>query len=262
VIAAVFAAAIAGALLYQRSDRDAVSEYIRDVNDVERSFALQFGSINQAYESFRFAPADVDEQLPRLRRGARTLTRLRARVERLEAPEAAAELKRRLIAYFRQQELVAHELVAVTEHLRSLQNAELSVTNANATLRKELAGADAAEEQTAAVVAYAGRLEALARRLDNVNPPPLLAPSQDAYVQQLQSYATAARRLQQAVNVGNAAATDAALRRLRASSTALTQTMEAQRAAIEAYNERVRRIRTLAAAVEEERRRLERELGN
>lgn len=239
-----------------------VSEYIRDVNDVQRSFALQFGSIDQAYEQFRFAPADVAEQLPRLRRGAGTLTTLRARVERIEAPAEAAELKRRLIAYFRQQELLAHELVAVTEYLRSLQKAELSVTSANATLRKELIGTDAADEQAAAVTEYASRLEALARGLDDVKPPRLLAPSQDAYVQQLESYASAARRLQQAVNAGDRTATDAALRRLRASSSASAEMIQAQRTAIEAYNARFSRIRTLGAAVEEERRRLDRELGS
>jgi hypothetical protein len=257
----VFAAALAGALLYQRGERDVVSEYIRDVNEVHRSFALQFRSINQAYARFRSAPADVAEQLPKLRRGARTLTRLRARVERIEAPDQAAELKRRLIAYFRQQELLAHELVAVTEYLRSLQNAELSVTSANATLRKELDGTDAAAEQTAAVTAYASRLEELARELDDLNPPRLLAPAQEAYVQQLQAYATAARRLEQAVDAGDSAATDAALRQLRGSSSASAELIQAQRTAIEAYNARVRHIRALGAAVDEERRRLDRELG-
>jgi galactokinase len=81
-------------------------------------------------------------------------------------------------------------------------------------------------------------------------------------VQQLQSYATAARRLQHAVNAGERVATHAAIRQLRAASSASAEMMQAQRTATEAYNARVRRIRTLRAAVEEERRRLDRELGS
>jgi hypothetical protein len=55
-------------------------------------------------------------------------------------------------------------------------------------------------------------------------------------------------------------AVDRALRRMQQAASASRGTFRAQRAAIIAYHERVKRINTLGLALERERQRLEREL--
>ncbi len=261
VVAALLAAGVTAALLNHRGERDHVSEYVEQVNDVQKSFALRFGSVNQVYERFRFSTADIPTQLPKLRAAAREVTILRGRIEGIDAPEAAEDLRRLLIRYFRQQELIAKELVDVTTYLRTLAGAEREVALANRSLQRKLRSAAGADAQTAVVLSYARNLNEVARRLDGTTPPSLLAPAQAAYVRQLRNYATATRGLERAVAADDRAGTEASLRRLRVAGSASPATLRAQRVAIAAYNKRVQSIRRFAVAVEKERRRLELELG-
>jgi hypothetical protein len=261
IVAALFASALTAALLLQRGERDDVSAYIQDVSDTQRSFALELGNINRAYEQFQLSPAAVAAQLPRLREAARTMTSLRTRVEQIRAPAQAAELRRRVIAYFRQQERVAWELVTVTAFLPELVAAEKPLTAANAALRKGLQGAGSAPEQAAALRQYARKLEAVAASLRATDAPPLLAPAQRERSRQIDVYASSSRRLASAVASGDRTAFDAANAQLATASSRPSAVLRAQQAAITAYNKRVSRIKELAVAVEQERQRLDRELG-
>jgi hypothetical protein len=260
-VAGLFAAALAAALFLQRSERDDVSSYIREVNEAQETFALRYGSINRAYEQFRLSPAAVEEELPRLRRAARAMTTIRTSVAEIEAPEPAVELRRRLIAFLAMQEAVGHELVAVVEYLPRLETAERPVARANARLASSLQAARTIEAQGEAVGRYARDLTAVVEILAGIDPPALLAPSHNAYVAQLRRYADSSAALERAVASGDRDAIAEATARLREASEAPTGTARAQKRAIEAYNKRVARIRSLGLAVEEERQRLDRELG-
>lgn len=264
MVAGVFAATLVGALLRERAaggERDEVSAYIRQVSDTRASFAVRYGSINRAYEEFRLSPRPVAEQLPRLRAAAQMMTRLRIQVEQISAPEAATELRRQLIAYFRQHELVAYELVAVMAYLPKLLAAEKPLADANRDLRDGLERAGTTAQQAAALRRYARRLDAVAAALGVTKAPPLLAPAQQTYARQIGAYAASSRRLAAAVASGDRNAFAAANEQLAAAAARPSGALRAQRAAIEGYNKRVNRIKTLAAAVEDERQRLAQQLG-
>ena len=248
------------ALLYQRTERDDVSAYIEEVNAAQEDFAVRYGAVDRVYREFQLSPDAATENLPALRSAALTLTALRVRIENVEAPDDASNLRRRLIAFFRQQEEIANELVGVAVYLPELTKAERPLDDANRRLQRTLSGSTSLDGQANAVGAYAVRLTRVSRALDRIDAPRLLDPSHEAYIRQLRSYAAAARELQRAVRANDQAAVDAAVTRLRGAAAAPRGSFRAQRAAIVAFNERVSRVRTLALAVERERRRLDEEL--
>ena len=230
------------------------------MNETQQEFSVRYGSIDRTFREFQLSSQAAEKQLPKLQEAARTLTELRLRIEKLEAPKEAATLRARLLAFFRQQEAVANELVDVTTYLPKLQAAEAPLAAASRRLRTSLRGTTSVEAQGEAVNRYAVELRAVAGALDDVAAPPLLEPSRAAYVRQLRAYASSSEALQRGIQSGNQAAIDSAVRRMQQAASAPTGTFEAQSEAIKAYNERVKKIQTLAIALESERQRLEREL--
>jgi hypothetical protein len=187
------------------------------------------------------------------------MTRLRASIERVDAPPEAEGLRSRLLVFLRQQESLANELVEVALYLPKLGAVEQPLGAAGARLRRGLVDAPL-ERQAVAVRRYARDLRTIASSLEQLDPPPLLAPSHRAYVTQLRSYASSSEALQRGIAANDQAAVDAAVRRMQEAAAAPPGTFRAQRAAIKAYNARVRKVSTLAVALERERRRLEAEL--
>jgi hypothetical protein len=229
------------------------------VNETQREFSVRYGSLNRVFRDFQLSAEVAPDQVPRLRQAARTLAVLRTRVERVEAPPEAATLRVRLLEFLRQQEAIANELLAVTLFVPKLGSAEKPLVAAGRRLRRGIEGASV-EEQAVVVRRYAADLRAIARDLDELDPPALLAPSHDAYVKQLRAYAASSDALERGITAADQAAVDAAVRRMQAAAAAPPGTFRAQQAAIKAYNARVRRVSTLGAAVERERQRLEAEL--
>lgn len=256
----MLAAALTAALFLRDTARDDVSAYIEDVNQVQAQSSTRFGAVNRAFEEFKLSSEAATEQLPELRSAAGTLTSLRVRIQRLDAPEDAETLRLRLIAFFRQQESIARELVEVAVYLPKLGEAERPLPAVNRRLRTGLRQTSSLETQANVVRRYARELNRVAAALDALEPPPLLAASHAAYVKQLRSYAAASQALQRAIRQNDQAAVDAAIERLRRASVAPPGTAKAQQAAIIAFNERVAKVRRLGLAVERERRRLETEL--
>jgi len=230
------------------------------VNETQQAFATRYGSVNSVYEDFKLSSDAATEQLPQLRSAAATLTSLRVRIERLDAPADAEPLRLRLIEFFRQQEAVAEELVAVAVYLPKLAAAEQPLAAVNRRLRSRLQ-TTAPEAQAAALGGYAVELERVAAELEALEPPRLLQVSHGAYIAQLRDYAAASRALRRAVRDGDQAGVDAAVAQLRNASTAPPGTARAQSAAIVAYNDRVSRIQRLLIAVERERQKLEQEVS-
>jgi hypothetical protein len=193
-VASAFATILATALLFERGERDDVSVYLRQVDDVQGSFALRYARVDPAYGRLESSPDSVGGQLPELRRTAHTLTVLRERAE--GAPDAALELRRRLIAYFREQVLIAQELVKVAAFVGEIQQTERSITRAGGVLRGRLGTAAGAEDQAAAAGAtYAKRLEAEAEHLARLDAPPVVASAQREHVESLRAHAAAVRKL-------------------------------------------------------------------
>ena len=261
-IAAVFAAGITAALFLRDRDteRDHVAAYIEQVNTTQGRFATRYGSVNRTLQDFKLSAAAAEAQLPQLRTAARTLTDLRLSVERVQAPPEARPLRRRMLAFLRQPESVARELVAVALYLPKLRAAEAPLAAASKRLRTRLAAASEPLDQGVAVREYAADLRRVAKSLDAIDAPPLLAPSHAAYIHQLRAYAASSEALQRGIRANDQAAVDAAVARMETAATAPSGSVRAQATAIKAYNARVVRIRTLGVALERERRRLERDL--
>ena len=260
MIAALLAAGVTAALMYRGGPRDDVSAYIEEVNEAQEDFSVRYGSIDRTFREFQLSPATAEKQLPKLEEAARMMTALRVKVEALEAPDEAQTLRSRLLAFFRQEEAVANELVEVATYLPSLREAEAPLGAASRRLRARLADAGSIQAQGEAVKGYAGELRAVADTLDAIEAPPLLEPSHRAYVTQLRAYARSSEALQRGIRDNDQEAVNAAVRRMQQAASAPRATFRAQRAAIIAYNARVKKIQTLGAALERERLRLEREL--
>lgn len=253
-MAALLAAGITAAAFWPRtSSRDRVTAYIRQVNATARSFSGEYTKVDQAFRTFSFAPSASAKQLPRVRASARVLTRLRRRIEAVPAPKQAATLRRRLIAFYRQQEAVAYELVAVSAYVPKLAAAERPLAPAAARMRATLKSGGSAKAQAAGLTEYADVLDAAAARLAGIHAPPLFAASQSHQVEHLHGSATAMRALGAALAKNDRKAVRAAIDRLGRTRTTTTATA---RAAVAAYNRRVERIRALGRSVELERRRL------
>ncbi len=241
------------------STRADVAAYIEQVNETQREFSIRYGSVNPAVREFELSGDAAAAQLPRLRTAARTMTQLRASIERVDAPPEAEGLRSRLLVFLRHQEALANELVAVALYLPELGTVEQPLAAASARLRRGLVDAPV-ESQAVAVRRYARELRAIASSLDRLDPPPLLTPSHRAYVTQLRSYASSSEALQRGIDANDQVAVDAAVRRMQEAAASPPGTFRAQRAAIKAYNARVQRVSTLAVALEKERRRLEADL--
>ncbi|MEP7335258.1 MAG: hypothetical protein ABI717_05695 [Actinomycetota bacterium] len=260
MIAALLAAGVTAALLYRGGPRDDVSAYIEQVNESQRAFSTRYGSIDRTFREFRLSSEAAEKQLPQLQEAARTMTQVRLKIERLDAPKEAVTLRSRLLAFLRQEEAVANELVDVARYMPKLRDAEAPLAAASRRLRAALRGGASIEAQGAAVKRYAAELRAVAAKLDEVAAPPLLEPSRRSYAVQLREYASASEALQRGIRTNDQLAVDNAVRRMQQAASSPPGTFRAQQEAIKAYNERVKKIRALAVAVEKERQRLEREL--
>ena len=248
------------ALLYRGGPRDDVSAYIEEVNQTQRDFSVRYGSIDRTFREFQLSPDAAEKQLPKLEEAAQTMRQIRLQVEQVDAPDDAATLRVRLLAFLRQQEAVANELVDVARYMPKLRIAEAPLAAASRRLRAQLRAAESVDAQGVAVQRYAVELRRIASRLDEVDAPPLLEPSRRAYATQLRAYASSSEALQRGIQANDQAAVDRAVRRMGLAAEAPPGTFRAQRAAIIAYNERVKKINTLGIALERERQRLEREL--
>jgi hypothetical protein len=228
--------------------------YLRQVSDVEESFALRYGRVDAGYRQVESTPESASDQLPELRRTAHALTVLRARAEGLAVPGEARELRRSLIAYFREEELVAQELVEVTAFVGEIQQTKRSIGRAGETLRSRLGSAAGPQEKAAAVKRYAERLVAEAERLAQLEAPSLVSWARRPHVGSLRAHAAAVTQLVDSREL------ESIMDEVEATSSVFASevTAQAQRQAMASYDTRRSRIRQLQEQVEQEQRNLER----
>jgi hypothetical protein len=258
-VVALVAAVLVVVLLHDRKGgpRADVSSYIRQVNATSTAFSKNYRTVEKAYSSFALAPQKAAAQEPQLRTAAADLTRLRAGIERVPAPKAAATLRLRLIAFFRQQEAVARELLGVSVYLPRLDAAERGLAPAGARMRVALKAGGKPSEQADALDAYASALDGAAGAVAALEPPQLFRATQALQLQRLRRAARLVRRLAHALSANDRPALEAAGKALGKPAAA----SDAARTAILSYNKRVEKIHRLAAEVVLERRRLDEQLG-
>lgn len=252
----MLAAALTGIwLIPHHTTRDKVAHYIEQANDTGRRFTAQYSDVEAAYRGF--AGRGKTPSAAKLRVAAKRLTELRIELAAIPAPPKAQRLRTRLIAFYRGQEEVAYELVGVTAYFPKLLDAEQPLKAAAGTMRKAVGGAHTPPAQAAALETYADAIRAAERRIQALDEPKLFTKAKGLEVARLRKTETSIRAVRAALLANDRAALKDAVAKLSVSNNA---SAVATRAAVVAYNEHVSHIRKLGAAVELERRRLDKTL--
>lgn len=258
IVAVLVAAAVTGiSLIPRETPRGDVASYIKRANETGAAFAKQYQGVTSAYRSLSLAQGAQAAQSARLNLAARRLTELRVELQQLPAPKPARELRRRLIAFYRQQEQVAYELAGIMAYFPEVLAAEGGIKPAAARMRKGLAAAHTPEAQAAVLGAYAGTVAAARDRVQAVKPPALLAKAQLAEAARLDRTTRAIRAVQGGLRAHDRVKLQQALTGLQG---AASVTSAATRVAILSYNRHIAEIQRLGAKVEQERQRLDRSL--
>lgn len=256
VVAALIAAAITGiALLPHHSKRNDVAQYILKVDAAGTTFARQSRGVGKTLASLGSKNASPDQKSVDLQHAAAQLTVLREKIARIPAPPEAAVLRKRLLAYYRAQEAVAHELAGITSYFPTIRRVEAPVTKAGATLRAGLKAAKTPADQEAALATYEAALRRVGDRIAAVPVPAGLTTARDEEAKRLAKIAGAVKRVRAALHANDRKALDAALSAL--DSGGGNTAALAARAAVVAYNRHLKEINALGASAEKERRRLQ-----
>jgi hypothetical protein len=258
--AALIALIVVHVLTRHKSERDAVASYIDDVNGAQLDLQPQLRRIDTTYRRFRLDPKTLAAQEGDLVKGEAVIRRVRARVAALDPPAEARRLHRRILDALALEASFAHEIVEMARALPryALENDRL--TPALTRARNELKDAKTAAQQDRALGDYAAVLRATARRLEQIDAPPILGTTIDARAARLKTTARVMDRLRLAVKQGNRAEASQ-LNRYLAQTTRASEVTQAQHDSVVAYNRRLRAISLARAAVERERQRLDRTLS-
>lgn len=238
---------------------DRVNDYITDVNEIQRELSIEISHVNQAYR--QFAESEPAAELaPKLREAERTIATLRQRLAQLDPPRQARELHEALLRLLAQQATIASEVTATVGYIDALSALVSPLDIAAATLSRGLRAAKTADEQAEIFTVYARQVEGYRAKAAAVQPPAAFEPTHRAFVQQLGETSALTRKLAAAARAGDSAAAAAAAAELRTLSDPNPVTRRAERAAIQAYNARVRDVAAQLRLIERKRDELAREL--
>ncbi len=242
--------------------RDAVDQYVREVNTIQAQMRGPLAEVAQSTRTFKATPAELSRSRPRLVRAERTLTRLERRLKRLDPPADAERLHARLLRLVSAEVALTHELRRIAEVFPRLDAQSTAVSAAGKRLRTDLDAATTGVAQAAALERYGRTLGPPLVALRALQPPPLLARVRGTQVTALTRLRSSAAGLARALRQRREAEVRTLVRRfaLAARTGDTVAAQRAQIAAIKAYNARARRISQLAAEVQRERDRLERVL--
>lgn len=239
--------------------KDRVNDYIVQVNDLQRQLASEISRVNQAYSKFGKTP--LRTLIPELREAERTVTTLRARVAALDPPSDAARLHNAFLALLDEDLSAAREVTAMAVYLQQLQTEARPIEPAAATLRKRLSAATTSDVQVEAFASYARNIDAVRVQVATLQPPPVFAPSHQAFVKRLASTSSLSRQLRAAAQRGDAATASYLVQRLRLLAQPTPATRGAEIAAVKAYNVRRRRVQELVVALGREQERISTSVG-
>ena len=258
VVAAVAVAGCGGG-----SDRrDAVDRYVREANTVQNGLRRPLIDVAHATRGFGTRAPDLEKERPRLVKATRTFAMLQRRLERLDPPPDARRLHRLLLRLVSTERRLTDELRRVVVVLPELDAASRPVATAGKRLQAELDAAKTGPAQAVALDRYRAALAVPLRTLRAVDPPPLLEPLRASQIETLVRLRGSGGQLASALRRRREADVSPLVARFQAAART-PETLAAQRArigAIKAYNARVEAVGTLAAAVQRERDRLDREL--
>jgi hypothetical protein len=229
------------------------------VNAIERRLAVELAGVRQAYDGLRLDPVALAGRVDDLERAERTMRDLRTQLEGLRPPSEAARLHAALLRLVSLQAALAHETTQLGRFLPTFIREKQKVAAATGRLRRDLAAARTGDAQAVPFGRYARVLDDVASRLSVLRSPPVLEPARANDVARLRRLASLAQGLRSALERGRSADLERDFRALVRIASAAGAT-PAERAAVIAYNRRIRAIDRQRVVVQGEHARLDREL--
>jgi hypothetical protein len=239
--------------------RSSVDAYLRKVDAIEQDAAPALQRANVAFNAF-WRKQRAPREDARLRDAAATIRSVDLRVRRLKPPPDARGLHGRLVRLCDAQSGFAVQVRQLGAFLPAMTLPLAHLDRANASLREQLGKAGSANIQAAVLHHYVPVVDANVAALARLTPPPLLARWHTANVARLRATAATGRELERRLRGTDPGLAQLAGWRFRKAVAASAETPRLLRAALLAYNARIRRISTLAADVQRERTRLQRRL--
>lgn len=259
----VFAVAAAALLVLAgcggSSDRDEVDRFVKDANAIQERSAPAFNRANRAYVSFskgKLAPAKAKSQLAA---AEQTMRDTRDAVAALDAPPKAKELQRRLVALYDADAALAHESTLLATFVPASAAALQPLPAIGRRLTRDLRRARTPAQQMTALRSYTRRVARVIKRLQPLEPPPLLLERHHREIAHLSGVRRLALRLVDALGRQDSRSVASLLLRFRKLN-ARSGTGSVPADALAAYNRRYVGVRRASQAVERERARLERTL--
>jgi len=239
--------------------RDAVAEYIVEVNQTQQTLIIELTSISRAYRDLELKEKPVPGQLEKVEAAERKLRNLRARLAKVSTPDEARKLRAELLRLVDLQSELAHEVSGMVRYI-PLQAAEnRSYAAATRKLRDGLQGAKDGAAQRKVFATYRAAVLASAGRLERASAPAVLQPSRMEEIARLERLAGLAHELDRALEAERVEDVNRLFPRLVQTS-ASAGTTPAERKAVIAFNRRVRGITAQRSVVNAERTKLDLEL--
>jgi hypothetical protein len=261
-----------------------VAHYIEDVDTVQQQMKPLLIKTSRAFRAFSNGSAIRVEDLSNART---TLHMLQARLRGLEAPAPAARLHTLILRLTDAEERIAAEVESLAlfapRYSRLIRTASVQLSKALAAVRppaahrirgtkKQVAAAraafqraasDAAAQQADAVTAYVAALVSASRALQRMHPPPLMRPSYRTQLHTFSASIASGTKLATELRKQDRSRLPEVSRRFTIASrlAGAVTAQQAQRAAIQAYNARVRNIGSLQGQIRQELFRLQTTAG-
>src|SRR5262245_1687390 len=194
--------------------RDAVNDYLDEVERIQSHYAPSFDLANKAYQDFSRGKGGK-RQLERLKGAEVSILAARNSLTDVKPPEDAQKLHSDLIRLYDMNAQLGLEVITLQRFLPGVRKALSALAGVNARYRNNLAATGSAGEQAAALDAYAAAISRVNKRLAGVPAPTALRPWQSSQVTRLQQIAQTGRTLAAALRVGDRVAVEALIKRFR-----------------------------------------------
>jgi hypothetical protein len=237
----------------------AVSQYIDDVNAIQRNMQIPLADVAVRNRELQNG-AKLETQRPKLEQSARTLRTLERRLDALEPPLEAERLDSLMRRAVHAEWELAHELTLVAVYAQASKAPLAHAAAAQTRVRAALTKARKPAAQAVALDGFARALDGVAAQLRRLRPPPTLAPQHRTSIRMYDQIAASARVLAAALRHGKDTARPLHELQVATASGSSIAAQKARIAAVVAYNRRGLRAKRLFAEAQNERTRLERTL--
>jgi hypothetical protein len=229
--------------------RQAAAEYLQAANRAQAAFRPAFEQAGVALQEYAAEGGPTATTAAELRDAYSALIGAREALSLVEPPEEARSLHNDLRRLLDVQARLALELSLVSTYLPAADAALRPSQDGGRALAQELERADTAEEQRAALRAYARSVGRSLEALDGLAPPPLLRPWHDGERDRLQASRRLALDVAAATEGGDREAIERALKAFEEAASDPASIRLAQAAAVRSFNRQVDQQLRLVARI-------------